>query len=60
MTNWRRAMWLPRVAGLVTAAVGAINVLSALTPELPGREALLAEVTSAGVALTAHLLAASH
>jgi lysylphosphatidylglycerol synthetase-like protein (DUF2156 family) len=54
VTNWRRATWLPQVAGLLTAAVGVVNVLSALTPELGRREVLLARVASSSVAFTAH------
>jgi len=52
--TWHRAPWLPRLAGLLAALVGSVNVVSALTPELPGREALLADIASAGVVLTAH------
>lgn len=56
MTSWRRAAWLPRVAGLLTAGIGAVNVLSAFMPELPGHQAALAAVVSAGVTFTAHAL----
>ena len=43
---------LPRVG----AGLGPVNVIFALTPELRGRQALLAEFAFAGVALVAHAL----
>jgi lysyl-tRNA synthetase class 2 len=49
-----RAAGLPHVAGWLTAAVGAVNVISALTPELPGRLALLGQVAPGGLVLAAH------
>lgn len=52
----RLRAWLPRLAGLLTAAVGAVNVISALSPELPGRLALLAGVVPHGAILAAHAL----
>ena len=51
-----RAAWLPPLAGRLTAVVGAMNVISALTPELPGRLALLAGALPRGLVLTAHAL----
>ncbi|MEO8687580.1 MAG: phosphatidylglycerol lysyltransferase domain-containing protein [Solirubrobacteraceae bacterium] len=50
------AAWLPRLAGWLTAALGAVNVISALTPELPGRLSLLAHLAPGGLILTAHAL----
>lgn len=52
----RTGAWLPRLAGLLTAAVGIVNVSSALTPELPGRLALLAGIVPHGAVLAAHAL----
>jgi len=49
-----RAAWLPRLAGWLTAGVGAVNVVSALTPELPGRLALLGRLAPGGLVLAAH------
>jgi lysylphosphatidylglycerol synthetase-like protein (DUF2156 family) len=56
MTSWHNPAWLPRLAGLLTAVIGGVNVFSALTPEVPGRQAALAGVVSAGVTFTAHAL----
>lgn len=49
-----RAAWLPRLAGWLTAAVGAVNVISALTPELPARLALLGQLAPDRLVLAAH------
>jgi lysyl-tRNA synthetase class 2 len=51
-----RASRLPRIAGWLTAVVGAINVISALTPELPARLAVLAGLAPRGLVLAAHAL----
>jgi lysyl-tRNA synthetase class 2 len=49
-----RAAGLPRVAAWLTAGVGAINVISALTPGLSGRAALLAHLAPSGLVMAAH------
>ncbi len=49
-----RSAALPRLFAALTAAVGAINVASALTPELPGRVALLAQLAPSELVLAAH------
>jgi lysyl-tRNA synthetase class 2 len=51
-----RAAGLPRIAGWLTAVVGAINVISALTPELPGRLAGLGRRAPDGLVLAVHAL----
>jgi lysyl-tRNA synthetase, class II len=51
-----RTSWLPGAAGAATAAVGAINVASALTPAFRGRLALLHSLLPSGLVLTAHAL----
>jgi lysyl-tRNA synthetase class 2 len=44
--------WLPPIAALLTGAAGVMNILSALTPDLPGRVSLLlSSVPSTGVVL---------
>jgi lysyl-tRNA synthetase class 2 len=48
-----RAAGLPRLFAALTVAVGAINVGSALTPELPGRVALLAQLAPGELVLAA-------
>lgn len=52
-----RGDWLPTAAAIVTGAVGAVNVASALTPELPGRLQLLLSAEPAQTALVAHAAA---
>lgn len=54
-----RAAWLPSLSGWLVAAVGAINVASALTPELPGRLRLIAAAVPAELVLGAHALTLS-
>ena len=54
MRDRPRAAWLPRLAGWLSAAVGAVNVISALTPELPDRLALLGRLAPGGLVLAAH------
>lgn len=54
-----RAPWLPALSGWLVGAVGAINVVSALTPELPGRLHLLAAAVPAELVLGAHALTLS-
>src|SRR4051812_15733643 len=51
-----RAAGLPRIAGWLTAVVGSINLISALTPELPGRLAALGRLAPHGLVLAAHAL----
>jgi lysyl-tRNA synthetase class 2 len=49
-----RAAGLPRLLAALTATVGAINVASALTPELPARAKLLAQLAPRDLVLAAH------
>jgi lysyl-tRNA synthetase class 2 len=49
-----RAAGLPGLFAALTVAVGAINVGSALTPELPGRMRLLAQLAPGELVLAAH------
>jgi lysyl-tRNA synthetase class 2 len=53
----RRADWLPRLAGWLTAIVGVVNVGSALTPSLGSRVRDLHELGTDGVIPVAHALA---
>ena len=49
-----RAAGLPRLFAALTVTVGAINIGSALTPELPGRASLLARLAPGELVLAAH------
>jgi lysyl-tRNA synthetase class 2 len=49
-----RAAGLPGLCAALTVAVGAINVGSALTPELPARASLLAQLAPGELVLAAH------
>ncbi len=53
----RRGASLPAVSGWLAGAVGALNVISALTPELPGRVAVLSSLAGSHTVLVAHALA---
>lgn len=53
----RRGAAVPVVSGWLAAAVGALNVISALTPDLPGRLAALSSLAGAHTILAAHALA---
>jgi lysylphosphatidylglycerol synthetase-like protein (DUF2156 family) len=49
-----RGAGLPGLFAALTVAVGSINVISALTPELPGRASLLARLAPGELVLAAH------
>ncbi len=44
-----RHTWVPRVAGLLTALIGVINIASAITPEFRGRVMTLTQVVPRGL-----------
>lgn len=50
----RRGDWVPALVGVVVALTGLINLISALTPELPGR------LSAADAALPRELILAAH
>jgi lysyl-tRNA synthetase, class II len=52
----RRGDWLPPLAAALTILAAAINVASALTPELPGRMVLLLSLAPAHAVVVAHAL----
>jgi lysyl-tRNA synthetase class 2 len=52
----RRGDWLPPLAAALTLLVGAINIASALTGELPGRMALLLSLAPAHAVVVARAL----
>src|SRR2546421_12966188 len=58
-TSRGRPDWLPPLAFVLTAAVGALNVASALTPNLAWRSRLLLHIESADYVPLAHALALS-
>jgi lysyl-tRNA synthetase class 2 len=57
MDTTRRADWLPRAAGWLTAVVGIVNVASALTPGLGSRVRELRHLGAGEVVPIAHALA---
>ena len=54
-----RAGWMPALTGWLVAAVGLVNVASALTPSLPDRARLLTSVIPPEVLIGAHALSLS-
>lgn len=57
-TAWR-AGWMPALTGWLVAAVGVVNIVSALTPSLPDRSRLLTSAVPAEVLIGAHALSLS-
>jgi lysyl-tRNA synthetase class 2 len=55
----RRAGWLPKLSGWLTALVGAINVASALTPDFSARARLLRAALPNELPVLAHAFALS-
>lgn len=53
----RRGDWVPTLVGVVVALVGLVNVISALTPELPGRLGTTDDLLPRALILAAHGLA---
>ncbi|MCW3013797.1 MAG: hypothetical protein JWO02_889 [Solirubrobacterales bacterium] len=54
---YRRGDWVPSFVGLAVAAAGLVNLISALTPELPGRLRATDEALPHELVLAAHGLA---
>jgi lysyl-tRNA synthetase class 2 len=53
----RRGAWVPACLAWLAATVGIVNIASALTPDLPGRAAILREAGIGHLAGPAHALA---
>lgn len=54
-----RAAWLPPLSAWLVGGVGAVNIASAVTPELPGRLHLIAAALPSGLIFGAHALTLS-
>ncbi|UTI66121.1 phosphatidylglycerol lysyltransferase domain-containing protein [Paraconexibacter antarcticus] len=54
-----RAAWLPPLSAWLVGGVGAVNIVSAVTPELPGRLHVMAAALPAELIVSAHALTLS-